>query len=59
MNADYLLFQDVETDPLDFSDCNYGDEALNNVLRRQGHWLTKVNFTDTNNLEKHQWELNI
>ncbi|XP_076091069.1 helicase ARIP4-like isoform X2 [Mytilus galloprovincialis] len=45
-HVDNLLhYEDVETDPLDFSDCNYGDEALNNVLRRQGHWLTKKPFT--------------
>ncbi|CAC5401557.1 RAD54L2 [Mytilus coruscus] len=45
-HVDNLLhYEDVETDPLDFSDCNYGDQALNNVLRRQGHWLTKKPFT--------------
>lgn len=41
-NCFYL--QDVETEPLDFTDSHneYDDEVMVNVIKRQGHWLTKV-----------------
>ena len=47
-HVDNLLhYEDVETDPLDFTNCHtvYDDEVLIRVMKRQGHWFTKKPFT--------------